>query len=131
MKIPQNIVEAIYVQATQEAPLEACGYLAGKGEEVTKHYPMTNIDQSAEHFTLDPKEQFAVIKQVRAEELEIIGVYHTHPATPARPSKEDIRLAYDPEISYIIASLANDQKDIKSFKIRHGVVEKETLEIVS
>ena len=129
MKIPQQIVEAIYAQAAEEAPVEACGYLAGKGEEVTKHYPMTNIDQSAKHFTLDPKEQFAVIKQVRIEGLDIIGVYHSHPATPARPSEEDIRLAYDPKISYVIASLADNQKTIKSFKIKNGTVEEERLEI--
>ena len=130
MKIPQKIVEAIYVQAAQEAPIEACGYLAGKGKEVIKHYPMTNIEQSSEHFSLDPKEQFAVLKQARADGLDIIGVYHSHPATPARPSEEDIRLAYDPGISYVIASLADNQKTIKSFKIKNGTVEKEKLEVV-
>ncbi len=129
MKIAQKIVESIYAQAEEEAPVEACGYLAGKGEEVIKHYPMSNSDHSTEHFSLDPQEQFAVIKQVRAEGLDILGVYHSHPATPARPSEEDIRLAYDPEISYVIASLANNQKTIKSFKIKGGVVEQETLEV--
>lgn len=130
MKIPQHIVEAIYAQAVQETPVEACGYLAGKEAEVFKHYPMTNADQSAEHFSLDPKEQFAIIKQTRAEGLDIIAVYHSHPATPARPSEEDIRLAYDPNISYVIASLANNQHTIKSFTIKNGNVEQETLEVV-
>ncbi len=130
MKIPQHIVAAIYAQAAKEAPVEACGYLAGKGDEVCKHYPMVNVDHSAEHFSLDPKEQFAVIKQVRSEELDIIGVYHSHPATPARPSEEDIRLAHDPNISYVIASLADNQKTIKSFKIKNGTVGQENLEVL-
>ncbi len=130
MRISKQIVDAIYVQAEQEAPVEACGYLVGKGDEVLKHYPMSNAEQSAEHFTLDPKEQFSVIKRVRAEEQEILAVYHSHPATPARPSEEDIRLAYDSEISYVIASLANTPNTIKSFRIRDGKVEQEELEIL-
>ena len=131
VKIPRHIVEAIYAQAAQEAPIEACGYLAGKADSVSKHYPMTNIDQSAEHFSLDPTEQFAVIKRVRAEGLEILGVYHSHPETPARPSQEDIRLAYDPTISYVIASLAENQYTIKSFRIADGNVLQEALEVIA
>ena len=50
--------------------------------------------------------------------------------TPARPSEEDIKLAYDPNISYVIASLADNKEDIKYFRIKGGVVEKEELEIV-
>ncbi len=131
MKIPTCIVEAIYAQAAQEAPIEACGYLAGENDNVSVHYPMTNIDRSAEHFSFDPKEQFAVIKQVREEGLDILAVYHSHPETPARPSQEDIRLAYDPTIVYVIASLAEDRRTIKAFRITNGDVEQEDLEVIA
>jgi proteasome lid subunit RPN8/RPN11 len=55
--------------------------------------------------------------------------YHSHPETPARPSDEDIRLVYDPNISYVIVSLAAGQTDVKSFRIQNGVVEKEEIEV--
>ncbi|MCP4751415.1 MAG: M67 family metallopeptidase [Proteobacteria bacterium] len=129
MKIPREVVSAIYRQARAEAPLEACGYLAGRNGTVAKHYRLTNMDQSEEHFSFDPKEQFAVIKSAREEQLDLIAVYHSHPETPARPSAEDIRLAYDPDISYVIVSLANNGDDIKSFKISDGNVTPEILEI--
>lgn len=129
IRIKQNIVEAIRQQGLQEAPLEACGYLAGKQGSVTTYYPMLNVDQSEEHFSLDPMEQFAVVKKIREEGLELIAVYHTHPASSARPSKEDIKLAYDPNISYVIASLHNGF-EIQSFKIRNGKVEPEELEFI-
>jgi len=130
MKISKKIVEAIYEQALEEAPIEACGYLVGKDGVVTKHYRMTNADQSETHFSLDPKEQFHVAKTARTEGLELIAVYHSHPATPARPSEEDIRLAFDSSISYVIASLANGKRNMKSFKIKDGEVTPEPLEIM-
>ncbi len=129
MKVPESIVYAIYEQAIAEAPLEACGYLAGNDGVVTRCYPMANADQSETHFSFDPQEQFRVFKKARAKGLELIAVYHSHPETPARPSAEDIRLAYDPAIYYVIASLADGQKIIKSFKIIEGKVIAEPLEI--
>jgi hypothetical protein len=50
--------------------------------------------------------------------------------SPARPSQEDIRLAYDPYISYVIISLADGGEDVKSFKIKDGQVIPENIEIV-
>lgn len=107
--------------------MEACGYLAGKGDEVTGYFPMRNQDQSSEHFTLDPQEQFSVIRRARSEGLEVLAVYHTHPVSPARPSPEDIKLAYDPNIIYVIASLLNGSQQIKAFRIVKGQVTEEEL----
>ena len=129
MKMPKEIVEKIFVQGLREAPNEACGYLAGTGGTVVKAIALTNVDHSPEHFSLDPKEQFAAVRQLRAEGLEILAVYHTHPETPARPSEEDIRLAYDPSVIYVIASLLQGGRDIRAFRIRQGTVANETLVI--
>ena len=120
-------LEIITEQAKKEAPQEACGYLAGKDDHVVHVYPMTNIDHSEEHFSLDPKEQFAVIKKVRQEGLSILAVYHSHPLSPARPSQEDIKLAYDPNIIYVIVSLLEEPVSIKAFKIVDSVVTIEPL----
>jgi sulfite reductase (ferredoxin) len=127
MKISKEIVETIFAQGRREAPNEACGYLAGTGDTVVKALALTNADHSPEHFSLDPKEQFAAVRQLRAESLTLLGVYHTHPATPARPSVEDIRLAYDPNTIYVIASLQQGGQDIRAFRIRQGVVTNEML----
>jgi proteasome lid subunit RPN8/RPN11 len=55
------------------------------------------------------------MKSARANGQKIIANFHSHPATPARPSEEDIRLAYDPNIVYIIISLAEAEPVIKAF----------------
>ena len=113
--IPKHIAEAMIKHAQSELPNEACGLLAGVGDEVQTHYTMTNIDHSPEHFSFDPQEQFSVLKQSRANGQKIIANYHSHPNTPARPSDEDKRLAFDPNIVYVIISLADETADIKAF----------------
>ncbi len=130
LKINQDIFDAIVNHARNEAPLEACGYLGEGGDGlVVKHYPLTNVDASEEHYSLSPEEQFAAVRQMRAAGLKLRAIYHSHPASPARPSEEDIRLAYDPDISYVIVSLAGSQTAIKSFRIREAAVEIEEIEV--
>lgn len=131
MKITTSVLKSITEHGRRELPLEACGYLAQKNGIVTKHYEMRNQDHRGDHFTMDPREQFAAVKDMRESGLKLAAVYHSHPETPARPSEEDIRLAYDPEISYVIISLADQGKTVvKSFKIRKGKVSHEVLEPV-
>ena len=131
LKIKQEIVDRIVAHGRNEAPLEACGYLAEKDGVISQHFELTNIDKSPVHFSMDPSEQFAVVKECRNQGLKIRAVYHSHPETPARPSNEDIKLAHDPSLSYIIVSLAEADPKIKSFIIHKGVVELEPLEIVT
>ena len=130
IKIPQSAYNEMILHALKDKPLEACGYLAGLNGEVKYAIAMKNIDESNEHFSFDPQEQFDVFKKTQKEGLRLIGVYHSHPETPARPSEEDIRLAYDPNVSYIIISLAGDAPDMKSFIIKNKTVEKEEIEII-
>ncbi|MDT8446735.1 MAG: M67 family metallopeptidase [bacterium] len=130
MKIKRSVWAAIIAQAQRELPNEACGYLAEADGVVSAHYELVNTDASNEHFSMDPKEQFAAVKDMRAKGLKQAAVYHSHPETPARPSEEDKRLAYDPNISYVIVSLAAEQPDVKSFRIRGQEVEPELIEIL-
>ena len=131
MKIAQNIIDELIVQARLEAPVETCGYLLGisspEGDIVTENYPMENIDHSPEHFSFAPKEQFAALKYARSKGLKILANWHSHPASPSRPSQEDLRLANDPNIRYAILSLLDGEPRLNSFKIQNGVVvEKDT-----
>lgn len=123
--ITRDAYNSILAQARQDAPVESCGYLLGTDKEnATENYAMTNIDHSEEHFSLDPKEQFAAIKYARQNGLKVVGNWHSHPASPSRPSQEDIRLAYDPSILYFILSLAAEEPVLNAFRIQQGEVEK-------
>ncbi|OGW81975.1 MAG: hypothetical protein A3G33_04300 [Omnitrophica bacterium RIFCSPLOWO2_12_FULL_44_17] len=130
MKIEKQIIEQLIAHAKKEAPLEACGYLAGRDHVITVSYELTNQDQSSEHFSFDPKEQFSAVKDARQKGFEIYAVYHSHPASPARPSAEDIKLAYDPDILYFIVSLASGREDVRAFEIKNKQVESVNLEVI-
>ena len=139
MKIPQNVIDELIAQAQKDAPNESCGYLLGsltpnpspKGEGdfealVTENYWMENIDHSSEHFSFAPKDQFAALRYAREHGLRILANWHSHPASPSRPSQEDLRLANDPTIRYAILSLLDGEPKLNSFKILNGeVVDKE------
>ena len=68
---------------------------------------------------------FAAARQARAAGLDLIGVYHSHPATPPRMSQEDIRLANDSSVVYLIYSLA--QEELKGFRVSRDKTVSETI----
>lgn len=135
--ITKEAWQSIVSQALKDAPIESCGYALGEVSEdgktfITYNYPLTNIDHAAEHFSLDPKEQFAAIKYARQNGLKVIGNWHSHPASPSRPSEEDKRLAFDPNALYLILSLSPDVSGLpyavdgapvlNAFRIENGEV---------
>ena len=114
-------------------PNEACGLLGGRviaGERrVEQVFFLANNDHSPEHFSMEPAEQFAVIRELRQKGWMLLGNFHSHPSTPARPSGEDKRLAFDGRLSYVILSLAEEQPGLKSFRIQQGKSVEEKIEI--
>ena len=135
IKLKKADFEQIVAHAKSELPNEACGLIAGRvdGEVkvVEKVYFLTNIDHSNEHFSLDPKEQLAAVKDMRANGFAPLGNWHSHPESPSRPSDEDKRLAYDSKASYMILSLMDKNAPVlNSFKIEGENAEKEQLELV-
>ena len=126
--------ERILEHAKSVVPEEACGLIAGTIEDgnkiIRKVYILTNIDHSKEHFTLDPKEQLAAVKDMRANGFAPLGNWHSHPESPSRPSEEDKRLAYDSKASYMILSLMDaDNPVLNSVHIEGDVSTKEVLVI--
>nr|WP_132282936.1 M67 family metallopeptidase [Natranaerovirga hydrolytica] len=133
--ISRDNYNKILQQGKNEFPIECCGLLGGiKSDEaimIKEVYPLYNTDQSSEHFSMDPKEQFKVIKEMRKNNLELVGNYHSHPYTPSRPSEEDKKLAYDPKVIYGILSLADENPVFNFFQIvEQSEVEKLDLKII-
>ena len=130
----KNDYDKILEYAKVNLPEEACGLIGGTIEDGNKYikkvYLLTNIDHSNEHFSMDPKEQLAAVKDMRAEGLVPLGNWHSHPESPSRPSEEDKRLAYDSKASYMILSLMEpEQPVLNSFHIEGDESTKEDLVI--
>ncbi|MHC4167113.1 MAG: M67 family metallopeptidase [Planctomycetota bacterium] len=123
LDIPNPIFEDMVDQARSEAPIECCGILAGSGRRVEKLYKMANAENRRDHYMMAPEQQFAAVKDIRSNALDMLAIYHSHPETPARPSAEDIRLAFTPNVVYVILSLlGNNGPVIKGFQIEEGAV---------
>ena len=134
IKLPNSEYLRIVEGAREAFPNEGCGLIAGTDDEsgrfIRKVYVLQNTDCSSEHFSLDPREQLAAVKDMRANGWRPLGNWHSHPATPSRPSEEDKRLAFDKNLSYMILSLAGEEPVLNSFHIENGESQKEIIEII-
>lgn len=122
IKLAQSDFDTMVDWAKEHLPEESCGLLGGTKDgdvrTVKKVYYLTNIDHTNEHFSMDPKEQLAAVKDARANQVTIIGNFHSHPESLSRPSEEDKRLAYDTSIEYLILSLQEENNPVlKAFGI--------------
>lgn len=121
LKIESEVYDQMLALAGRESPVEACGVLGGTDGLISVFIPMTNADNAHDHYSLVPEEQFAAVKKLRAEKKKILGIWHSHPASPARMSDEDLRLAYDESIAYLILSLQDGSAPVlKGFHVVDG-----------
>jgi len=58
-----------------------------------------------------------------------VGIYHSHPKSPAEPSQTDINLAQYPHWLYLIVSLAGDPV-VRAWRIDDGRVEEEEIDVL-
>ena len=122
--------------ARADHPDEACGVIVGPegSDEPLRYVAMLNADRSPTFFRFDPQEQFALHKELMANDEEIVVVYHSHTATEAYPSRTDISYAAEPQAHYVLVSTAESGADegpvsVRSYRILDGVVTEEEIEI--
>lgn len=136
LHITKSDYQKILDHALKGLPNEACGLIAGTIEEgvkvVREVYLLTNIDESNEHFSMDPGEQLAAVKDMRAKGYKPFGNWHSHPESPSRPSEEDKRLAHDSTADYLILSLQDRENPVlNAFIIKnHTDVSKEEIKYI-
>ncbi len=132
IKISKKVFNEMIAHAKAGYPNEACGILGGKqAGELSHFYAMSNMDLSAISYFMDPKEQLQVFKKMRNDSLEMRGIFHSHVASEAYPSQKDVRLAFYPDVSYLIVSLSDLENPVlRSFKIVDEKVTEEEIKIM-
>jgi len=98
------VLEAIIAHARAEAPRECCGLLLGSLTEIRRAEPARNLSPQATRYDLDPTDHFRILRLARAEGLDVIGAYHSHPASAPVPSPTDLAEGL-PNFLYLIATL--------------------------
>ena len=114
--------------ADQHAPLEACGVLAGKGNQAEKMIGVLNQAQSPVRFVMDPYEQLRAFDWIESHNLDLVGIFHSHPTGPEIASATDIaEAAY--EVVHMIISRKEGQWQARGFWIENGAAREVSLEI--
>jgi proteasome lid subunit RPN8/RPN11 len=122
--ITADVRAAMAELAVREYPLEACGLMAGAPDsnEIVRFFPCRNVDQSARIYTIDPRDHLRAERTAEDEGLEIRGVMHSHTHTEAYPSPTDVAAAPDPDWHYLIVTLKRETPEMRTFRIRPGVI---------
>lgn len=107
------------------APEEACGLLAGRenpdsGRRIEAVLPVANQLHSRVRFYMDPAEQLAAFNWMDGHGLELLGIYHSHPAGPPTPSPTDLAEFAYPGVAYLIWSPQDGEWQARVFEIEGG-----------
>lgn len=130
LSLTNEQLQQMISHADAQAPLEACGLLAGRGSSVESVLVVTNQAQSPVRFVMDPKEQVQAFQWIESQRLELLGIFHSHPSGPEKVSPTDIaEAAYD--VVHVIVSHADGAWKTRGFWIQHGKFDEVTLQIGS
>jgi [CysO sulfur-carrier protein]-S-L-cysteine hydrolase len=110
-------------------PLEACGLLAGTDNQVKKVMGVRNQAQSPVRFVMDPREQLNAFDWIESSGLDLLGIFHSHPAGPETASATDIaEAAY--EVIHMIWSRMEGRWQARGFWIEAGEASEVSLRII-
>ena len=130
--LSQELFQQILEHTRNEAPNEACGLLAGRDGHVTHVLPASNVAEDPQvKYLMDPQDQLDYFQTIDDMGLELLGIYHSHPASSAYPSPTDLSMAYYPEAVYAIVSLMqSDHPVLRAFRIVDGQVSEVKFQMV-
>ncbi|MGE5641835.1 MAG: M67 family metallopeptidase [Byssovorax cruenta] len=115
----QSQISEMIQHVGEQTPLEACGLLAGKKDRVEKVILVRNQAHSPVRFVMDPYQQLEAFEWIESHGLDLLGIFHSHPAGPETVSPTDIaEAAY--EVVHIIWSRPNAQWTARGFWIENG-----------
>jgi len=129
VQLSHQYIQLIKDECKKHSPNEACGVLVGRIEPgrivVEKVVPIKNSRPSDRSFEFDPQEHYRAWNLADKEGLDIIGVYHTHPHSQARPSTWDQETMEHDRSLWIIAGIDG----IKGYEWDDGVNPVEIIEV--
>lgn len=111
IRLTSALLQAIQTNGEAGYPLERAGLLIGKstpsGSEILEVVELENSfekSSQATRYSLDPLTFFDAEEEAEKRGLEVVGIFHSHPDHPARPSTYDLEWAL-PLYTYLITSV--------------------------
>jgi len=107
--------QVMFDDAIEAFPHECCGFMFGTEDMsgnrlVTKALPVHNsaVENRERRFIISPKDYMNAEKFADENNVQFLGIYHSHPDHPAIPSEHD-RVAAQPWFSYVIVSVSENK----------------------
>jgi cysteine synthase B len=134
--LPSRQMTEITEHAGNGYPHEVCGLLAGRivqnRKMVTRVFPCKNINQerARDRFEIDPRQYLTITDDLTDDET-IVGIYHSHPDHPSRPSPMDLSRAF-PVYSYlIVATIGTTVSSTRSWTLNEdkGIFQEEFIKV--
>ena len=110
VRIGRDVLERILRHCVESYPYECCGLMLGTSQEgnrvVIDVVRVSNVheDDRRVRYMIDPMEYYEAEKQAEKRGLQVVGIYHSHPNVPARPSQYDLNHSF-PWYTYLIVSV--------------------------
>ena len=96
-------IDQLAVFAKSALPNESCAFLLGINEKVAEILPMRNSDESKISFSINPQEVLRAYNLAESKKLQVIGIFHSHPASPV-PSNIDMKFMEINPVVWLIYS---------------------------
>jgi proteasome lid subunit RPN8/RPN11 len=132
VKIPRAVIDEIMAHARQEAPNECCGLLIGRRDAIHRSHRAKNLQLSPTRYLIDPGDHFAALREARAEKMQVIGAYHSHPETEPVMSPSDIAESVSgPRFLFLIVSLKpHAERPFGAYFVKRDRAEQVELELI-
>ncbi len=135
VKILKSAYDGIIKHAESGYPNEVCGVLIGKDSRITSFKECKNLnrERARDRYEIDPLSFKGADDWARLNGMEILGIYHSHPDHPSRPSGFDRERAW-PEWAYIILSIdVGKYKDGRAWVLKDfdSPFEEDRIELIS
>ena len=123
--LAQKEKDKLVDHAIEQQPSESCAMLFGEkvGDDwnVKEVFLTQNMDNSQTNFTISPEELLKGYQIAQKNQLEVVGVFHSHPNSDAIPSNTDKKFMQNNPVPWIIFSGVNN--DLKAYLLDSDVIE--------
>jgi proteasome lid subunit RPN8/RPN11 len=120
VKISRALLDQIHRHLESGYPNEACGVMLGTGGAITEISSVDNqrTDSARNRYLIDPLAYMKIERDADKRNVQVLGIYHSHPDVAARPSETD-RQAGFPNLSYLIVSVVKGKvAESRSWRLR-------------
>lgn len=122
MRIPADLRAQMLAHLQDRLPEEGCGLLGGTPGEARVVIPVENELHSPVRFRMRAMDQLRAFQQLENSGLELVGIFHSHPAGPEAPSATDVAEFYYPGVIAVICARAGGGWAVRAFSIEAGAV---------